>query len=148
MWHKELKGHKCRVHRTVEHPFAITNLLLVTSVLAATISCASTAFHAAPNLGKQMFNINQLVIKDLFGNIEQSKNSCVPDRVVNIQSFLPANHNIAGAQDRKLLGKRALLHLEKITELIDAHFSIPKSIQNGNSEGMSQRLEEFGLKSS
>src|SRR5260370_26527344 len=132
MWHKELKGHKCRVHRTVEHPFAIRNLLLVTSVLAATISCASTAVHAAPNLGKQMFNINQLVIKDLFGNIEQSKNSCVPDRVVNIQYCLPATPNIAGAQDRKLLGKRALLHLAKITELIAPHFPIAKSVHTGN----------------
>src|SRR5260370_11593351 len=112
MWHKELKGHKCRVHRTVEHPFAITNLLLVTSVLAATISCASTAFHAAPNLGKQMFNINQLVIKDLFGNIEQSKNSCVPDRVLNIQSFLPANHNIACPQAKNLLRNHPLLTLQ------------------------------------
>jgi len=99
------------------------------------------------NLGKQVLNIDQLVIKDLFGDIEEPKNSCVADGVVNIQSFFPANHNIAGAQDRKLLGKRALLHLEKITELIHAQFAIAKSIENGNSQGMSQRLEESGFKS-
>jgi len=80
-------------------------------MLAATITFASAASHTILNLGKKVFNIDQLVVEDLFGNIEQSKNSCVPDRVVNIQSFLPANHNIAGAQDRKLLGKRALLYL-------------------------------------
>jgi len=97
-------------------------------------------------LGKQVFDINQVVVEDLFRDIEQSENRGVSNRVVNVQPFLPANHDVAGTQDGELLGKRALLNLQKATKLIDPNLSLAESVENRNPQRMREGLEELRLK--
>jgi len=109
-------------------------------------SLAATC-HWTLHLGKQVFDINQVVVEDLFRDIEQPENRGVSNRVVNVQPLLAANHDVAGAQDGELLGKRALLNLQKATKLIDPGLSLAKSVEDRNAQWMRESFEELRLKS-
>jgi len=98
-------------------------------------------------LRKQVFDVNQMVVENLLRDIEQPENCGISYGVVNVQSFLTADHDVAGAQDGELLRERALLDLEKATKLIDANLSFAQSIQDCNPQGMRESLEELRLKS-
>jgi hypothetical protein len=101
----------------------------------------------APHLGEHVSDANQMVIEYLLGYIEQLENSGIPHRVVDVQSLLAPNHNIARAQDGKLLGKSALLDLKKAAEFVDPEFSVAQGIQDGNPQWVRQGFEELCLKS-
>lgn len=108
-------------------------------------SLAATRYRCF-HLGKQVFDINQMVVEYFFGDIEQPENRRVSNRVVNVQSFLTANHDVAGAQDGELLGKGALLNFQKVAELVDSDLSVAESIQDRDPQWMRQCFEEFRLK--
>jgi hypothetical protein len=86
-------------------------------------------------------NINQVVVENLPGNIHQSEDLRISDRIENILPFLAADNEIAATEQGQLLRKSALLHLELAAQFVDANFAGPQCIENGNSQWVTQRLE-------
>jgi hypothetical protein len=99
------------------------------------------------DLRKDISDSNQLIVEDLFGDIQQAKDRDVSDRVVDVQPFFPTDYDIATPQDPELLRQCALFYLQKITKSVHPQFPIAKGIEHRNAKGVSQRLEKFGLES-
>ncbi len=79
-------------------------------------------------LRKKIPYINKVVVKDLPGFIQQAEDCWIPHRIVDVLGFLPAKHNVALAQDCKLLRQRALLDIEPIAQVVDADLTTTQAI--------------------
>jgi hypothetical protein len=90
--------------------------------------------------------INKVVVKDLPGFIQQAEDCGIPHRIVDVLGFFPAKHDVALAQDCKLLRQRALLDVEPIAQVVYADLTATQAVQNPDSEGMGQGLEELSRK--
>src|SRR5208283_686864 len=95
-------------------------------------------------LRKEVPDVYQVVVEDLPGIVEQTKDCLVWHRVVDVLAFLATDYNAALSQDCKLLRKRTLFGFQAGAELIDADFPRAQSVQYSDPHRMRQSLEELG----
>jgi hypothetical protein len=93
-----------------------------------------------------MLHIDELIVEDLFCDVQKLENGRITHRVVDVQPVLSADNNASVPQDGQLLRQGALFRIQFCTQLIDPKFAFAKGVENGDPEGMCQRFEEFGLK--
>ncbi len=75
-------------------------------------------------LCQHVLNIDELVIKDVFGNIKEPENRPVANGVVNVLAFFSSGHHVAAAQLGELLRYRALLNVQALAQIVDSDFPV------------------------
>ncbi len=101
-------------------------------------------FHRWGELRKEIPDIYEVVVEDLPGVVQQTKDCLVWHRVVDVLAFLAADYNAALSQDCKLLRKRTLFNFKTGAEFVYANFPRAQSVQNSDPHRMRQGLEKFG----
>ena len=96
---------------------------------------------------KQVLNVDQVIIEDVFCHIEQPEDCRISHRIEDVLSFLPADDKIAASHNRQLLGKRALLDLQLRAEFINANFPCAERVKDGDSQRMRKGFKEFSFES-
>ena len=81
-------------------------------------------------LSEQILYINQVVVENLFCDIQEAEYGRISNRIEHIASILPTQNDISIPQDPELLGKSALLDAEPRTELVDGDLAVAESVQN------------------
>ena len=94
-------------------------------------------------LRQQVFQVDQVVVENLLGDIQQLEDFRVADRIENTLPFFPAHNNVPVPQDGQLLGQSALFRVHARTKVIHADFAAAQLVQNSNSQGVRQRFEEL-----
>ena len=94
---------------------------------------------------QKILNIDEVIVKDISRHIEQAKDCWISDRIEHILPIFATHDDVAASQDRQLLGERTLFGFEPRAEFIDTNLSSAKRIDDGDSQGMRERLEELGL---
>ena len=97
-------------------------------------------------LRKHVLDTHEMVIENFHGNVEHAKDCLVGHGVEDARSILPAHHDAATPQHRKLLRDRGLLDTQSTAQLVDRNFATPECVQNTNAQRVGERLEELGLK--
>lgn len=86
---------------------------------------------------------HQMVAEDLFGNVEQLEDALIAHRVVDIRAILASHHNIPVAEYGKLLRGISVLNVKTLADLIDSQLTLTQCIEDRDSQGVGQGLEEF-----
>src|SRR5208337_2997343 len=69
-------------------------------------------------LREKISDVNKVVVEDLPGFIQQADDCGISHRIVDVLGFFPAKHDVALAQDCKLLRQRALLDVEPAAQVV------------------------------
>jgi hypothetical protein len=94
-------------------------------------------------LRQEVLYVDQVVVKDLPGNIQQVKNLRIANRIQNTLPVLPSDNNVASSQDGQLLRECALFYVESEAKSGDSDFTPAQFIENPGSHGVSQRSKEL-----
>ena len=76
-------------------------------------------------------------------DIEELTDRRIADRVPDRCAFLLRQHHILPAQAGQMLGHDRLIQRERLLKLLHAPAAVPKNLQNADSSGMPERLEEL-----
>jgi hypothetical protein len=90
-------------------------------------------------------NTNQMIVENGLGYIEKLEDGPIGNGVIDVATRLPANHDVAYSQNRKLLGDIRLLNLESFAEFAYTLFAVAKAVEDPNSNRMRQSLEKLRL---
>jgi hypothetical protein len=69
----------------------------------------------------------------------------ITNRVVDVCTLFSRDYNVSITQDCQLLGCVGRFNLKTLTNLVYSQFAISQSIQNGNSQRMSQGFKKLRL---
>jgi hypothetical protein len=95
-------------------------------------------------LREHVADIDELIVENLLGVVQQAKNGGVAHGVKDVLTFLPALDDVAFTEHRKLLRQGALLNFEASAEVIHPDLTESQRVQDFDSQRMSQSFEELG----
>ena len=95
-------------------------------------------------LRQQISYVDEVIVKDLSGDIEKAENLRITSRVVDVLPFFAAHNDVALPEDGKLLGKGGLLYGESGAEFVDADFPVAESFEKLDPQRVGKGLEKLG----
>src|SRR5829696_3569104 len=97
------------------------------------------------NLFQHAAHANEVVIEDFFSRIKQFEYAFVAHGVIDVRAFFTGDDDISVAQYSKLLRGVSLLDIKTLADFVDGQLTVSQGIKNGDSQGVSQSLEEVCL---
>ncbi len=104
--------------------------------------------RAHRQLRQQILHIDQVVIEDFLGHVQEPEDLRVPNRIQHTLAIFPSDDDVAVPQNSQLLREGALLGLQSCAQIIYPDLTAAQLVQNPDSQGVSERFEEFSLPSS
>ena len=95
----------------------------------------ASAGRSDGQLRQQVFYVDQVVVKNLLGDIQQLEDFRVANRIEDTLSVFPAYYNAAAPQDGQLLGQRALFYIQAHTKVIHTDLAAAQLVQDPDSKG-------------
>jgi hypothetical protein len=86
---------------------------------------------------------NQVMAEDLSGGVEQFEDGFIVYRVVDVGALFTRDNNIPVTQHRELLRSVSRLDSETLADLINSQLALTQCVEDRDSQGMGQCLEEF-----
>ena len=97
------------------------------------------------NLLQHASDAYQVMAEDFLGGIEQFEYALVAYGVVDVGALFARHDDIPATQHRELLRSISRLDGETLADLVDRQFALTQGVENGDSQGVRQCLEEFRL---
>lgn len=91
--------------------------------------------------------IDESVVKDIAGRVQQSKYSGISRSIVDARAGLASFNDVLRAKDRQLLRYRGRLNAQRKLKLGHGFFPGPNQLKYVNPRGVGERLEELRLES-
>ena len=95
------------------------------------------------NLLQHASDANQVMAEDLLGGIEELEYAFIAYRVVDVGTVFASHHDIPFTQHRELLRSVSRLDGETLADLVDCQLALTQCVEDGDSQGVGQCLEEF-----
>src|SRR5258708_39042623 len=88
------------------------------------------------HLSEHISHTHQVVVKDVFGHIEETEQPAVGDGVIHVAPSFTANHDVPHTQNRQLLRNVCGLNSQNFAEFVDPLLAISKTVQDPNADGV------------